>query len=233
MTKIKYIMFDFDGTLIHSIPDLTYAVNKTMVDLGYEPATEAEVSTWVGNGVSMIIARALGHDINPSEAFSDELKEKAAELFYGYYHESNHSRTELFSGVIETLKHLKEQGIKMAVVTNKPSQFIPEIMGKLGLNDYFTDILGGDQVTNRKPDPEALITLMQKHGLLPEECLMVGDSRNDILAAQNAGCPSVGYTFGYNYGNPISDSQPTYVCDKFNEIIEVVKGYPDNVTQTY
>ena len=229
MTKIKFIMFDLDGTLVHSVPDLTYAINRTMSDLGYPQASEDEIATWVGNGAPMIIARSISHDMNPSSELTDELKQKAEELFYRYYHESNHSRTHLFEGVLSTLESLKQQGIQMAVITNKPAQFVPDIMHKLGLSDYFIDVIGGDQVKNRKPDPESLFLLMEKYAVLPEECLMVGDSRNDILAAHNAGCPSLGYTFGYNYGEPISDSQPTYVCDKFSDIISVVEGYPKNI----
>lgn len=229
MTKIKFILFDLDGTLVHSIPDLTYAINRTMSDMGYDEVTEREMATWVGNGAPMIIARSLSHDITPSAELSDALKEQAETLFYRYYHESNHSRTHLFDGVLPALETFKQQGIQMAIITSKPAQFVPEIMQKLGLNDYFTDVIGGDQVKNRKPDPESLFLLMKKYDFLPEECLMVGDSRNDILAAHNAGCPSLGYTFGYNYGEPISDSQPTYVCDKFSDIIQVVEGYPKNI----
>jgi len=229
MNKIKFIMFDLDGTLINSISDLHFAVSHAVVDLGYAPVTEKQVSTWVGNGVPTLMARALSRNINVRPDLDARLKQQSLKYFNHYYTESNHQRTTVFPGVLHSLEALEHQGIKLAIISNKPSQFIPPIIEKLGLSSFFDDIIGGDQVRNPKPHAEPLIKLMERNHFLPEECLMVGDSRNDIVAGQNAGCPTLGYTFGYNYGVPISDSKPTYVCDKFDGIIELVKGYPQNL----
>ncbi len=110
----------------------------------------------------------------------------------------------------------------MAIVTNKPSKFVPEILEQHGIGKYFVDVLGGDAFAEKKPNPVALNWLMTKHQLQPSDMLMVGDSKNDILAAQNAGCASFGLTYGYNHGEPISASNPDFVADRLAELLEIV-----------
>lgn len=110
----------------------------------------------------------------------------------------------------------------MALVTNKPSKFVPEILDQHGIAKYFVDVLGGDAFPEKKPNPVALNWLMEKHQVKASEMLMVGDSKNDILAAKNAGCASFGLTYGYNHGEPISASNPDFVADSLSELLEVV-----------
>ena len=97
----------------------------------------------------------------------------------------------------------------MALVTNKPSKFVPEVLKKHQIDMFFAEIIGGDTFPDKKPNPMALNWLLEKYELQPEQMLMVGDSKNDILAAKNAGCLSFGLTYGYNHGEPISTQSPT------------------------
>ncbi len=102
------------------------------------------------------------------------------------------------------------------------SRFVPDILSKHGIDHYFSDVLGGDAFPEKKPDPVALNWLLQKHGCQPDEMLMVGDSKNDILAAKNAGCVSFGLTYGYNHGEPIAVSSPDFVADDIAQLLDVV-----------
>lgn len=158
--------------------------------------------------------------INPD--LSEELRAEARELFDEFYEQSGHKLSHLYPTVKETLAELHQAGFTLAVVTNKPSKFVPHILEQHGIAHYFVDVLGGDAFPEKKPNPVALNWLMEKHQVQPGEMLMVGDSKNDILAAKNAGCTSFGLTYGYNHGEPISASNPDFVADKMSELLEVV-----------
>jgi phosphoglycolate phosphatase len=147
---------------------------------------------------------------------------KARELFDDFYDKSGHKLSHLYPAVTETLAELKQAGFTLALVTNKPSKFVPEILAKHGIDKYFVDVLGGDAFPEKKPNPVALNWLMEKHNCQPEEMLMVGDSKNDILAAKNAGCAAFGLTYGYNHGEPIAASNPEFVADTIADLIDVV-----------
>ncbi len=110
----------------------------------------------------------------------------------------------------------------LAIVTNKPAKFVPEILAKQQLSEYFSDMIGGETFPKRKPDPIALNWLLDKYQLTAADMLMVGDSKNDILAAKNAGCASFALTYGYNHGEPITASNPDYVADNINELLDIV-----------
>ncbi|MBD8513206.1 phosphoglycolate phosphatase [Photobacterium sp. WH77] len=219
---ITFIAFDLDGTLLDSVPDLADAADKTMQALGLPGVTEAQTQTWIGNGAETLIGRALSQSIELDPALDPELHQRALVMFNRFYREGGHKKTVLYPGVTETLETLHQAGIPMAIVTNKPSQFVPHILEEYGISQYFTDVIGGDTFPKKKPDPYALHWLMEKHCLSCSEMLMVGDSRNDVLAAQAASCYVVGLTYGYNYGLPISDSHPDRVLDQFSQLLDVV-----------
>jgi len=123
---------------------------------------------------------------------------------------------------VDTLEKLRQHQLPMAIVTNKPTPFVAPLLESLGIADYFDLIIGGDDVVVKKPHPAAIFLVLGKFGLIPGELLFVGDSRNDILAAQGAGCPCVGMTFGYNYGEPIASSNPDLILDNFNELLPAI-----------
>ena len=220
--KIKLIAFDLDGTLLDSVPDLAVAVDKAVQELGYESVEESQVRDWVGNGADILVARALSRSLQISESLAQEEIATARERFNQFYKESGHQLSHLYSTVSETLQKLHHAGYTLALVTNKPSIFVPEILEQHDIKRYFSDVIGGEDFPKRKPDPIALNWLLEKYELSAEEMLMVGDSKNDILAAKNAGCYSFALTYGYNHGEPISDSKPDYVADQLAEILEIL-----------
>ena len=219
---IKLIAFDLDGTLLDSVPDLAVAAQQTMQDLGFPSVSEPQVRDYVGNGADILIGRALSQSLQINPELSETLRTKARVLFDDYYAQSGHKLSHLYPTVKETLDCLHQAGFIMALVTNKPSKFVPEILEQHGIASYFVDVLGGDAFAEKKPNPVALNWLMEKHHIQSSEMLMVGDSKNDILAAKNAGCLSFGLTYGYNHGEPIAQSIPDFVADSLKELLDIV-----------
>lgn len=222
LNNIKLIAFDLDGTLLHSVPDLTIGVDAAVQALGYPAVTEEQVSEWVGNGVEILLSRAICRSLTVSSNLDREELAKATDVFNQAYANSGHKSSYLYPTVKETLEKLFADGFKLAVVTNKPSTFVPEILQQHEIEHLFVDVIGGEDFPVRKPDPIALNWLLEKHQLSSAEMLMVGDSKHDIQAAKNAHCQSFALTYGYNHGEPISDYHPDYVADKMADLLTLL-----------
>ncbi|MBU4682798.1 phosphoglycolate phosphatase [Cedecea davisae] len=216
--KIRGIAFDLDGTLIDTALGLSQAVDLALYALELPTAGEERVVTWVGNGADVMMQRALKWALKDKEPDLAQLN-IARKLFDRYYAETVEEGSFLFPGVADTLAALKRKGLLLGVVTNKPTPFVVPMLEDLGIAQYFQVIIGGDDVKEKKPHPEALFKVIENMGLAADELLFVGDSRNDIQAAQAAGCPSVGLTWGYNYGEAIELSKPDVVFDRFDELL--------------
>jgi phosphoglycolate phosphatase len=224
LPNIKLIAFDLDGTLLDSVPDLTVAVDAAVQALGFKAVSEEQVRDWVGNGAEVLLGRAMSRSLTVDPDLDPALRAKARTLFNRFYADCGHTRSPLYPTVFETMQALYKAGYKLALVTNKPGEFVPEILAQHKLDSLFVDVIGGEDFPKRKPDPMALNWLLEKHGLAPEQMLMVGDSKNDILAAKNAACPSFALTYGYNHGEPISDSLPDYIADELAELLKILPG---------
>ncbi|VUS46554.1 Phosphoglycolate phosphatase [Klebsiella pasteurii] len=245
LQNICGVAFDLDGTLVDSAPGLTAAVDNALYALELPMAGEERVVTWIGNGADVLIQRALtwarqeraalrAAQGKPSVDHDDipqaEQQAILRKLFDRYYGEVAEEGSFLFPAVADTLGALHAKGLPLALVTNKPTPFVAPILASLDIAKYFTVVIGGDDVKNKKPHPEPLLLVAEKLGLAPGELLFVGDSRNDIQAAKAAGCSSIGLTYGYNYGEPISLSEPDHIFDQFNELLPAF-GLPYSETQ--
>lgn len=219
--KIKAIAFDLDGTLIDSVPDLTVATQEALIELGLKSCSEAQVRTWVGNGAEMLMRRAMSHALGTD--VEQTTLDAAMPIFMHHYQENLEKHSALYSDVHQVLQTLFDGGFKLAVVTNKPYRFTMPLLNAFGINDFFSLVLGGDTLAKMKPDPLPLQHLLHEWQLEKTELLMVGDSKNDILAAKAAGIASIGLTYGYNYGEDIGLSGPDAVCGQFSEILNWVK----------
>ncbi|PKH31506.1 phosphoglycolate phosphatase [Shewanella sp. ALD9] len=219
-SNIRAIAFDLDGTLIDSVPDLAAATNATLAQNQYQPVTEALVRSWVGNGAQVLMQRALSYvSAMPEDAPSLQvILEQIMPQFMHHYGEHLQKHSRLYPGVVDTLQQLKQAGFKLAIVTNKPYRFTVPLLTAFGLDDLFSEVLGGDSLAKMKPDPMPLQHLLKQWQLDESQLLMIGDSKNDILAAKAANVMSIGLTYGYNYGEDIGLSSPHAICENFADI---------------
>jgi phosphoglycolate phosphatase len=245
LEAIRGVAFDLDGTLVDSAPGLTAAVDSALYALELPTAGEERVITWIGNGADVLMERALNWarqeratqrkaqgkpSVDHNDIPQDEQLRVLRKLFDRYYAEFAEEGSYLFPAVAETLDALHAKGLPLGLVTNKPSPFVAPLLEALDIAKYFSVVIGGDDVQNKKPHPEPLLLLADKLGLTPSALLFVGDSRNDIQAASAAGCCSVGLTYGYNYGEAIADSHPDFVFDHFNDLLPAL-GLPHSEIQ--
>jgi phosphoglycolate phosphatase len=213
----RLVMFDLDGTLIDSVPDLAEAVDRMLAELGRPPAGVEKVRDWVGNGARVLVRRALADDIDHT-GVSETQTEEALARFLDIYADC-HNLTALYPGVHELLEALSTAAVELAVVTNKPERFVAPLLEQVGLGGYFRWIIGGDTLPQQKPDPAALLQVMRLAGVEATQSLFVGDSRNDVLAARAAGVPCVAVSYGYNHGRPIAEEEPSLVVDSLAELL--------------
>lgn len=221
MQDKQLLIFDFDGTLIDSVPDLADATNAMLTTLGKETYPLDTIRNWVGNGSRMLVERAL---VGKIEVLEDELTaeqaDHAEEVFFAAYKDISGSKTVAYPDVDNGLKKLKAAGYTLALVTNKPVRFVPKILQTFDWQDLFSAVLGGDSLTLKKPDPAPLLHVCEALNATPEQAIMIGDSRNDILAGQKANMDTLGLSYGYNYGQDIRELNPTQAFDDFAALVD-------------
>lgn len=212
--KPELVMFDLDGTLVDSVPDLALALDAVLLEQGYPAAGEERTRLWVGNGAAKLVLRGLADALSiPLEQVDSDLHRHCLQSFLRHYDYYNGRQARLFTGVKEALEQLQAADIAMAVITNKPSVFVPHLLSSLGIAHYFLLSLGGDELADKKPHPAPLIHVLSKLGVRAEQALMVGDSSNDILAAKAAGVACLAVSYGYNHGRPVALEQPEWLTD--------------------
>ena len=217
----QLLIFDFDGTLIDSVPDLADATNAMLTTLGKETYPIETIRNWIGNGSRLLVERAL---VGKVEVLENELTveeaDHAEQIFFEAYKNLSGSKTVAYPDVDSGLKKLKDAGYTLALVTNKPIRFVPKILQSFGWQDLFSEVLGGDSLSTKKPDPAPLLHVCEALNVSPEQAVMIGDSRNDILAGQNANMDTLGLSYGYNYGQDIRELNPTEAFDSFQALQE-------------
>jgi len=216
MFKPELVLIDLDGTLVDSVPDLAHAADAMMRDLGLPERGEDAVRNWVGNGVIRLAKRTLTGELNgePDEA----LFKKAYPIYYDHYLASNGKYSRLYPGVEAGLKMLKAKGLNLGCVTNKAESFTLPLLKAKGIFDYFSIVVSGDTLPQKKPAPEPLWYAAKHFNAKAENCLMLGDSQHDVKAARNAGFNVVAVSYGYNHGEDINDAKPDAVIDSFLEL---------------
>jgi len=183
--------------------------------------SEDVIHGWVGNGALTLVKRALSGSRTVDESLDEAYVQKALKIFLDYYEKNLCNATVPYPHVISTLKTLKEK-YTLAIVTNKPFAFVSPILKGLEMDGLFELILGGDSLSEKKPHPMPLLHVCEKLDVSVADAVMVGDSKNDILAANACGMDSVGVTYGYNYGEDIGLHKPTVILDDFSELLELL-----------
>ena len=212
---IELVIFDLDGTLADSKQDLAHAVNATREHFGLARIDNSIVSSYVGNGAPLLIRRAMGPD------YSDDDLQKALEYFLNYYHQHMLDYTTLYPGVRESLDVLKDAGVLMSVLTNKPVRFSKEILQGLGVAGHFFQVYGGNSFETKKPDPAGVYALLEEADVEKDEALIVGDSAVDVLTARNAGVAVCGVTYGFQ-PESLEEQPPDLKVDRMEQVAEMV-----------
>ena len=219
----QLLIFDFDGTLIDSVPDLADATNAMLTTLGKKPYPLDIIRNWVGNGSKMLVERALVGKVEVLEGELDkESVDHAEQVFFDAYKNISGSKTIAYPDVDNGLRKLQAAGFELALVTNKPIRFVPKILQSFGWQDLFSEVLGGDSLPTKKPDPAPLLHVCNALNFNPAQAVMIGDSRNDILAGQNANMDTLGLSYGYNYGQDIRELNPTKAFDDFASLVAYI-----------
>ena len=191
----KAILFDLDGTLIDSAPDLAASLNHTLAALGLPTYDLATIRSWIGGGATKLLQRGIGGTKEPKNVDA-ELLEKAKEIFFAHYGKNLCNQTRLYPCAKELIGSIKGR-YRLGLVTNKPTPFVRPILQMLDI-DIFDVVLGGESLEYKKPHPAPLLHACKLLGVRREEALMIGDSANDYQAAKSAGIDVVLVPHGYD-----------------------------------
>lgn len=208
------VLFDLDGTLLHTVPDLAAAVNAMLGDLGRSQLPDDVVATYVGKGADNLIHRSLTGQMDGQAP--QALFDQARQLWHAHYERINGSNAQLYTGVLAGLQRLAGRGVKMGVVTNKPEGYSIPLLQRTGLAPFFGVVVGGDTCARKKPDPMPVLHACSVLGVSPAQTLLIGDSLNDAQAAAAAQVACWLLPYGYNEGRPIRSTP----CDGFVNTIE-------------
>lgn len=216
MKKPKLILIDLDGTLVDSVPDLAYSVDRMMEQIDKPPRGEAQVRDWVGNGVERLVKRALAGQLDGEPDPVDF--ERAYPIFLELYQRCNGEKSRLYPGVKEGLAYLASAGYNLGCVTNKAARFTEPLLAALGIRDRFGIVVSGDSLARKKPDPMPLLHAADFFKLNPGDSLMLGDSVSDVKAARAAGFQVICVNYGYNHGEDIHLAEPDAVINSFLDL---------------
>jgi phosphoglycolate phosphatase len=199
MTIFQAALLDLDGTLLDSVPDLATAANAMRVELGMTPLREAVIATFVGKGVDRLVERTLAGSQEHDE-LDPALFGRARNSFYRHYHLVNGDKAVIFDGVLDGLKAMRALGLKLAVVTNKPTEFTMPLLQRTGLAGFFAAVVCGDTCARKKPHPQPVLHACSLLGVTPDRAVAIGDSINDAQAGRDAGTRVLVVPYGYNEG---------------------------------
>jgi phosphoglycolate phosphatase len=204
------IMFDLDGTLVDTAPEISDAVNDTLRELGLREAPERRVCDWIGHGTSELMVQAYAWSSGWSTvAVRDAgVMDAVMPVFSRFYAERSGTRSRLYPDVASSLAGLRAMGVRLALVTNKETGFTDAVLAAHGLRRYFDPIVTGDLLRHKKPHSLPLEYCLSRHNVPRERALFVGDSDIDIAAARNAGVACWAVPYGYNHGAPVANDAP-------------------------
>jgi len=213
--SLKSVLFDLDGTLVDSLDDLTDAVNHVRLEFALPALTPSTVCRMVGKGALNLVRQALP-DRTQAEI------DRALRLFLDYNEQHIADKSRLYPGVVELLAELRRRGIRLAIISNKNEALSRLILKSLEIDGYFESVSGGDTFPEIKPSPLPLLRVIEQQGLLPQECIMVGDSINDIQAGNLAGIATVGCSWGYGGSGELGSS--SFLAESCEDLLRTITG---------
>ena len=199
MTRARHLIFDLDGTLVDSAPDLATALNGLLAEMGKPALAETTVRAMVGDGAGVLVQRGLA-----ASGLADADQPTALKRFLALYRDCLIDQTRAYPEVEAVLERLQSEGHKLGVCTNKPYDPTQRILKALKLDRFFGAVIGGDSLPKRKPDPEPLLAAIEGLGGAVKTAVMIGDSANDVLCARAAAVTAI--LIPSDYGNPAEDA---------------------------
>lgn len=218
MFKYKILVFDLDGTLVDSLTDLANAVNKGLEKAGLPIHNYSAYKQFVGNGRDVLVDKAMG-----DKADNHKLKSVVRDVFDREYSVHCNDNTTYYDGCPQLLKILEKNGIFTAVLSNKPDEFVGDIVKKVYPNHTFTAVWGKKPELPRKPDGTSLKIMLEKLGLELSDCLYIGDSDVDVFTAKNAGVDMIGVEWGFRGKEELLSAGADLVVKTADEIMEYIK----------
>jgi phosphoglycolate phosphatase len=219
--RLEALIFDLDGTLVDTAPDLHAATNHVLAQIGRKPISMADLRAFVGHGAMNLIERGVAATGDPVD--QDTLK-RLHKAFLEYYGDNISAHSVVFDGLIPVLDKAAAAGLKLGVCTNKVEKLSLKLLTELGMMQRFGSLIGGDTLPVMKPDPAPLREAIARLGTDSARAMMVGDSETDIRTAQNAGMPVLAVTFGYT-SQHVSAFDPTHMVDHYDEAWGIIEGY--------
>ncbi len=216
----KCLLFDLDGTLVDSRADLANSVNLMLAELGLAVLPSVRVLNFVGEGARLLVERSLTASAEASPQ-PDEVDD-ALKIFQSHYREHLLDQTRVYPEVTETLARLDY--LSKAIVTNKPHEFSVALLEGLGMLSQFQIVLGGDSLSERKPSPMMLLAAASACGVRPSECLMVGDTKFDVIAGRAAGMKTCGYIPGFRGRTELAEAGADFLIERFSELQILVES---------
>jgi len=210
LAQVRCVMFDLDGTLVDSAPDIAISMNKMLQQLNFPTRELAQVRD------ARLIKRALTGQVDGEPA--EKLFKQALQLFFDIYEQNINIESTMYSGALEGLTELREQSYILACVTNKPRRFTPPLLKAFEMDSLFDYLICGDDLSVKKPDPLVLQTILKQTRLGPLQAVMVGDSASDIKAARAANMKSFCVRYGYHQGKGVDALGADYIIDSIVEV---------------
>ena len=215
------ICFDLDGTLVETAPEIMDAVNDALRHFNLSEVTQQQVNDWIGHGTRELLVQALADRTNtPVDSVrSGELLRTVLPVYDNFYEQRCGTRSHLYPHVRETLATLREQGVKLAVVTNKEGRYTQVVLDVHQLTPMFDAVISGDTFPSKKPNPVGVTHCLSQFGISADRALFVGDSSIDAATARNAGLPVWLLPYGYNMGQPIAACAPDRLIEDFSSLL--------------
>jgi phosphoglycolate phosphatase len=211
---LQAAIIDLDGTMVDTLGDFEAALGAMLRDLRLPAVDRAFIQQTVGKGTEHLVRRTLAQVHANAQQF-----DQALAFYMQHYLGINGQYATVYPGVPEGLQKMKERGLRLACVTNKPTALAEPLLQTKGLSGFFDAVYGGDAFAHKKPHPEPLLSTCAALGSAPARTLMVGDSSNDAQAARAAGCPVVLMSYGYNHGEPVHGVDADGVYGRLDAVV--------------
>ncbi|HDR04661.1 MAG TPA: HAD family hydrolase [Candidatus Marinimicrobia bacterium] len=219
--QYEIIAWDLDGTLSHSLPDIAASLNMTLSEEGYPLLDEARIQSYLGDGVSALVERALSCSLSGNADFCLEktMLKRVTDRYRDIYAANCTKRSRLYDGIPQILQQLSHK--KQAIITNKPMLMTGRMLEHYQIVSFFGIVIAGDSLPQRKPHPEPVQLALRHFQKKAENMILIGDSTVDIATARNAGIAIAAVTWGYTDLETLAEAQPDFIIHKPEELLSI------------